>query len=431
MKQLLFLIFCFVSSVVIGQNLYFPPITGSEWATIDPATLNWCEEGNKALDDFLMEKGTKGFIILKDGKIVKETYFDTFTKDSVWYWASAGKSITSFMVGMAQEKGLLNINDKSSKYLGEGWTSLNIEQENKITIWHQLTMTTGLDDSVDDSDCVMPSCLTFKTDPGKRWAYHNAPYRLLQNVIAEAWGSSFQNFMNTQLTVKTGIGGMWINGVLYSKPRMMARFGLLALNKGNWNGQTILGDQNYTNAMSVPSQMINKSYGLLWWLNGQESFMLPGLQVVFNGYLVPNAPQDMYCALGKNDQKIYVVPSQNLVVVRVGNPGGETANAISSFDNQLWKKINELTCTSSTEQSIKDDFHIYPNPFVDQIEVIVDENFIDAGITIYDVKGSIVYQGKIKKDSLRTVLKDMTSGVYFLRFKNEKGVVTTKKVVKY
>jgi Secretion system C-terminal sorting domain len=147
--------------------------------------------------------------------------------------------------------------------------------------------------------------------------------------------------------------------------------------------------------------------------------------------LVPNAPQDMYCALGKNDQKIYIVPSQNLVVVRVGNPGGETANAITSFDNQLWKKINELTCTSSTEESLEDDFQIYPNPFFDQLEILGDEKSMNTDLTIYNVKGSLVYQEKIKKDRLTTVLKNVSSGIYFLRFKNDKGVVTTKKVVKY
>jgi len=249
--------------------------------------------------------------------------------------------------------------------------------------------------------------------------------------MAEAWGNSYQNFMNTQLTVKTGIGGLWLDGVLYSKPRNMARFGLLALNKGTWNGQQILGDQAYVDAMSVPSQMINKSYGLLWWLNGQESFMLPGVQVPFNRFLIPNAPSDMYCALGKNDQKIYVVPSQNLVVVRVGNAGGEIAGAISSFDNQLWEKINGLTCTSSTQESSKDNFQIYPNPFFDQVEITSNEKLIDADVTIYDVQGSLVYQGKFKKGSLTDVLKNTSSGIYFLRFKNDKGVILTKKIVKY
>lgn len=52
--------------------------------------------------------------------------------------------------------------------------------------------------------------------------------------------------------------------------------------------------------------------------------MVPTVQTVFSGMLIPNAPTDMYSALGKNDQKIYVVPSQNLVVIRMGNAAGGT-----------------------------------------------------------------------------------------------------------
>jgi hypothetical protein len=67
--------------------------------------------------------------------------------------------------------------------------------------------------------------------------------------------------------------------------------------------------------------------------------MLPTLQNVFSGALVPDAPAEMYCALGKNDQKIYVVPSQGLVVIRMGNAAGNVQLASSSFDNELWGKL--------------------------------------------------------------------------------------------
>jgi hypothetical protein len=71
---------------------------------------------------------------------------------------------------------------------------------------------------------------------------------------------------------------------------------------------------------------------------------LPGLQLQFNGTLIPNAPSDMYAALGKNDQKIYVVPSMKMVIIRMGevaNPDNPTF-ALSGFDNELWDKINDL-----------------------------------------------------------------------------------------
>jgi hypothetical protein len=70
--------------------------------------------------------------------------------------------------------------------------------------------------------------------------------------------------------------------------------------------------------------------------------MLPTLQNVFTGFMVPNAPADMFAALGKNDQKIYVVPSQKLVIIRMGNAAGNVQLAVSSFDNELWGKLKPL-----------------------------------------------------------------------------------------
>jgi hypothetical protein len=79
------------------------------------------------------------------------------------------------------------------------------------------------------------------------------------------------------------------------------------------------------------------------WLNGKNSAMLPGSQVVFPGTLIPTAPADMYAALGKDDQKIYVVPSKKMVVIRMGDPVDQSFSlALSGFDNTLWTKINEV-----------------------------------------------------------------------------------------
>jgi len=60
------------------------------------------------------------------------------------------------------------------------------------------------------------------------------------------------------------------------------------------------------------------------------------------GTLIPNAPTDMFAGLGKNNQKLYVVPSQNLVVIRMGEVAFDTTFTLSSFDNDLWEKINDL-----------------------------------------------------------------------------------------
>src|SRR5688572_18732217 len=175
------------------SSLYFPPVSGSEWQTTTVASLGWNEALLNDLYSYLQQKNTKAFIILKNGKIVAERYFGTFTADSSWYWASAGKTMTAMLVGIAQQEGLLNINNKTSQYLGTGWTSLSLAKENLITVRHQLTMTTGLDD-VADADCTLPSCLQFKADAGTRWAYHNAAYTILDKVIEAASGSTFNNY---------------------------------------------------------------------------------------------------------------------------------------------------------------------------------------------------------------------------------------------
>jgi hypothetical protein len=80
----------------------------------------------------------------------------------------------------------------------------------------------------------------------------------------------------------------------------------------------------------------------LWWLNGKTSYHLPQSQFQFNGSLIPSGPDDMYCALGKNDQKIYIVPSLKMVVIRMGDAADNVNLALSDFDNVLWQKINAL-----------------------------------------------------------------------------------------
>ena len=331
----------------VKASLYFPPNSGSEWQTISAASLGWDETALSNLYPYLQSKGTKAFIILKNGKIVTEKYFGSFTTDSLWYWASAGKTMTAFLVGIAQQEGLLNINNPTSAYIGTGWTSAPAAKEKLITIQNQLTMTSGLDDGVADLDCTLPSCLLYKADAGTRWAYHTGAYTLLDKVVEHASGLSYNAFFQQKIRDKIGMNGLWIkvpnsNNVLYSNARSMARFGLLMLNKGTWNTTPILSDTNYFHNQVNTSQNLNLSYGYLTWLNGKSSCMLPTSQLVIPRPIIANGPTDMYAALGKNDQKIYVVPSQNVVVIRMGNSAGGVHLATSDFDNDLWAKLKTI-----------------------------------------------------------------------------------------
>lgn len=332
---------------VVPDTLYFPPVTGNEWQTTSASSLGWDTSRVTPLYDYLQSKNTKAFIVLKNGKIVFEKYFGSFIQDSIWYWASAGKTITAMLVGIAQQEGLLSIQDKTSDYLGTGWTSLPINKENLISIRHQLTMTSGLEDDVADKDCTIPSCLTYLADAGTRWAYHNAPYTLLEKVVENASGQTYNQYFQQKIRNRIGMNGLWArsgsyNNVYFSNARSMARFGLLMLNKGRWSQTPIISDSVYFNAQVNSSQTFNLSYGYLTWLNGKSSHMIPILRNVFSGTLVQNAPADMYAALGKNDQKMYVVPSQKLVVIRMGETAGNVQLAVSSFDSELWGKIREV-----------------------------------------------------------------------------------------
>lgn len=79
----------------LTDETYFPPINSTEWETKSIAALNWNDNKLQPLLHFLEEKNTKSFIILYNGKIVVEEYFNNHTATSSWYWASAGKTLTT------------------------------------------------------------------------------------------------------------------------------------------------------------------------------------------------------------------------------------------------------------------------------------------------------------------------------------------------
>lgn len=328
------------------ESMYFPPIgSGSTtWETRSISDLGWHTNAVQPLLDYLEQKHSKSFIVLVNGRIVMENYFNGHTANSYWYWASAGKTLTSTMTGIAQQEGLLNINNKVSDYLGNGWTSAPLAKENLIKCKNLLTMTSGLDDA-SNGDCVTPACLTYLSDAGTRWAYDNV-YVKLQDVVATVAQTSFSNYFNSRLRDKIGMNGIWTNtsdglSVYSSNSRSMARFGLLILNKGRWDNQQIL-NESYWNEATNTSQNINQAYGYLWWLNGKASYHLPQSQYQFSGSIIPSAPSDMYMALGKNDQKIYIIPSKKMVIIRMGDAADGSNMALSDFDEVLWQKIKAL-----------------------------------------------------------------------------------------
>ncbi len=414
-----------------SQNLYFPPLAGMEWEQLAPEEAGWCAEKVDSLIRFVEEKDSRAFIILKDGKIVVEEYFGTFTQDSAWYWASAGKSLMGVMIGLAQEDGHLSIEDKTSDYLGEGWTACPPEEEARIAIRHQISMSSGLDDSLEPTgsteNCFDPECFQCLAEPGTRWAYHNSAYRIVQDVMEEATGINKNVYTFTRLGRHIGMSGLWFDYIFYSRARDMARFGLFTLARGTWYGDVIMADDAYFEAMTNSSQGQNQSYGYLWWLNGKPFYMLPGLQFAFTGKLIPEAPDDLIAALGKNDQKIYVVPSMGLVIVRQGERAGTIAPAASSFDNQLWQRIMDLECVTAAEEA-GDKLPspgIFPNPAREFITVASAQPLKE--LRLMDASGKLVRivagSGTARQD---VSLQGLEAGLYFVQVVTERGVAVER-----
>jgi CubicO group peptidase (beta-lactamase class C family) len=380
--------------------------------------LGWCNERIDSLMNFLEDNQSKAFVLLKDGKIVLESYFNGHNSTANWYWASAGKTLTAFMVGQAQFQGFFSILDPTSTHLGQGWSNCTAEQEQAITIRDQLCMTTGLDDGVSDHYCTLDTCLNYLTDPGTRWAYHNGPYTLLDSVMEVTTGMSLNAWTSQQVAQSIGMQGLWLNvgynNVYFSNARSMARFGLLLLAEGVWNGNYLLQDPQYFYEMTHASQSINDAYGYLTWLNNTESFMLPETQFVFPGNYAPNAPLDMYAAIGRDGQFICVVPSQQLVWIRMGENPEQLDVPILMIDD-IWQLINQLPCASvATEEQTSTDFTVNPNP--------ADERWVVSGgsgncsWSVCDLTGKEIASGYSSGDSRFTIeASSFPSGCYVLQ----------------
>ena len=418
-----------------GQtNFYYPPNTGSQWDTITPLDAGWCDDDLTDLYTFLDTTNTRAFIVLHQGKRVIEQYFHGFKADSGWYWASAGKSLTAFLVGLAQQQGHLDISDPVSQYLGNQWTSCTPAEESAILIEHQLAMTTGFDVGVPNLNCISSSCLQCMATPGTRWSYHNAPYTLLREVLEDATGMGINQYVFQQLTQTTGMTGIyaWLPddlNVFFSNARSMARFGLLMLSNGSWSGNAIMSDQQYFNQMITTSQAENEAYGLLWWLNNTNTFMAPYLRFQFQGNLSPISPKDMYSAMGKNGQIINVIPSADMVVVRMGENPDTNVSVPWSYNDRMMEYLSQLICDLSVDKQ-DDEIRHFNVHFTDNNSLHITSKSPIKRVRQFDMRG--VNVGSEKVNSANEFVWEYGSygrGAFVVVVETVDGVLHRQKVV--
>lgn len=323
-------------------GMYFPPLNGSDgdWARVTTAELGWNDGALQELNQYVQDTRGTGFIILHRGKIVVEKYWQGWSSGSADKIYSVSKSMTALMVGKAQEEGRLSIEDMAQSYLQSTWANAATWKEkywaSQVKVRHLLSMDSGLNNE-----------LKPLSQPGTQWSYNTSAYQLLLDILEDATGASRETYFNFRLFSRIGMSATRFDlgrNSLISSARDMARFGLLVLNKGRWAGEAILKDESYVLAASRHrSQEFNQSYGYLFWLNGQDSYIMPESSgEVRSGPLLPDAPQDMIMAMGAGEKRIYVVPSMNLVVVRHGLAADAEYLAGSPFDRELWIRIMKL-----------------------------------------------------------------------------------------
>ena len=177
--------------------------------------------------------------------------------------------------------------------------------------------------------------------------------------------------------------------------------------------------------MTTPSQALNRSYGYLWWLNGQASYKLPGpQQITFTGPIIPTAPADLIAALGKNDQKIYVVPSLGLVVVRQGKEAGDVGLALTSFDAELWRHLMAaVQCrplATSAAVTPKAALH-YPNPATSTVMAAPVAGAYS--LHLLDATGRLVRQYPAAPAETTVSVAGLPDGLYLLQWMNQAGQV--------
>jgi len=337
-------------------DLYFPPRSGA-WETVEPETVGWSKEAIEEALLYAGEQRSTGVVILYRGRILAERYWQverdpkdkldrlgkmtagrTALGQSIEDVASAQKSVASFLVGVAEGKGLVDLESPASRYLEKGWSKATPEQEAEIKVRHLISMATGLAGNH-----------TYRGPAGSIWMYNTPVYSQIVNVLAAASGMTVDQYTAKWLTEPAGMTDSrwaprpWIGDApqgntigFVTSARDLARFGLLVLAGGSWDGRDVLGNPDYLERALAPSQQINPSYGFLWWLNGQDTVTRGRNSTeAHKGPLIRTAPPDLAAAQGALGRKCYVVPSLDLVVTRLGDQPPDKA-----FNDELWKRLS-------------------------------------------------------------------------------------------
>jgi CubicO group peptidase (beta-lactamase class C family) len=320
-----------------------PPVTGDGWPT---AAAHEAGFDVAPLEDAVdaVRTGTFGgvdsLLVVRHGTLVLEAYFNDFDREKLHDLRSATKSITSALVGIAIDEGLLpGVEAPVLERLGGEAGRRNPDPRKRtITVEHLLTMTPGL--ACDDSDASSPGNernmyrqddwvgflfdLPMVADPGIRYGYCTGGVVALGAVLAQASGQRADLYARQVLFEPLGIaraewqytpnGAVDTGGHLHLRPRDMARFGQLFLQNGLWNGRAVVSAAYVQASTSFQVRAGGgEEYGYLWWR-----------RVAYPG----GTPTGTYYAVGNGGQQIIVVPERQLVAVFTGSNYDSSATSL-------------------------------------------------------------------------------------------------------
>lgn len=277
---------------------------------------------NTTVESIFGERQTRAVVVIYKDQIVAEKYADGFTKDSKILGWSMTKSILSTVYGVLQHQGKLNVNDKAPI---ASWQ--NDERKN-ITLHNLLQMNSGLewDENYDEISDVTKMLFLEKDmtiiqeekplvgKPNETWYYSSGTTNLLSGILNQYFNSKqeYLDFWYTNLVDRIGMNSMLIETDLaqnyvgssyaWATPRDWGKFGLLYLHNGNWNGDQVFA-KDWVKYATTPTPTSNGIYGAQFWLNA-------------NGGM-KDVPKNMYYADGYQGQRVYVLPDQDLVIVRM------------------------------------------------------------------------------------------------------------------
>jgi CubicO group peptidase (beta-lactamase class C family) len=288
--------------------------------------------GRTSLDEFLRDTDTTAFLIVHKDRVVSERYFGGSTRESLQTSFSVAKSFVSTLVGIAIDEGLIgHVDDRLTRYLPE--LAARDPRFREITLRDLLTMSSGLryreggfpslgDDTytyygVDLRDVALNRA-RIEGPPGIAWQYNNYHPLLLGLVLERTTGTSVSEFMATKLWQPLGAetDATWnldskrsgfekMESGLNATAVDYARFGLLFLHDGVWNGRRIVSKawvRAATRLQATSDPAYYHGYGYFWWIDVER----PG----------------RFYALGKYGQYVYVAPDADAVIVRFGRDWG-------------------------------------------------------------------------------------------------------------